>query len=503
MRRFLSTWLALIVIAVFALSLLVCAPLLTRSAEQTARSDLNALLDAAFAQFNATGEDAEAVSDVSESGILAKARAVARLLAHDDALLQTDALVSLCELLEVAAIDVTDYTGEVAASSVVGRIGRDLTTEAGTAWTKEVLDGEAIERTRVDDVDKALLWGCVPRSDTEGFILVQSLDVAILAANASVNPELVLSEFSFINDELAVADDDGTDGAYLANERYYVRRTQVVAGEYGELTLLASRSLRSVYVLRNAVLLVLCVIGLISIACALAVQVLLLRRRIARSHISFNQKPLLPEDLASEEPLSEAEAALLLIEPADSPDEADAPEPALELLAAEVAAPLAPAQKPRKNRARKPRKKIFELIAVEETDDESAPEPLAAEKEAHGVADEALVQDGANAPADGDAQEPPAPQPRTKKKRRSARAVSQDAPASSAPSAPDGGPTPALTADEPAARQAEPAPADSQPANKRRKRGRAAQTAPGAPGRKTDEQMDAAEQMENRFDKIF
>lgn len=324
MRRFLSTWLALIVVAVFALSMLLCSLVFTRSAEQTAQADLNALLDAAFVQFNAVGADAEAVSEVSKTNVLAKARAVARFLAHDDALLQTDALVSLCELLAVAAIDVTDYDGVVVASSVVGRIGRNLTAEPASAWTREVLSGEGVERTRVDATDQALLWGCVPRTDTEGFVLVQSLDAAILSAYASTAPELVLNEFSFVNDTLSIAATPGDDAAYLEGDRYCVRRTQTVAGTYGELTLIAARAQGAVYVLRNVVLLVLCIIGLFAVGCALVVQVALLRRRKVRSHIAFDQRPRLPASLSDEDPLDEACAPL---EPSDAQDTPSASDP--------------------------------------------------------------------------------------------------------------------------------------------------------------------------------
>ncbi len=297
MRRFLSIWLVFIVVAVFAAAILISLPLASHSAEQTAQQDLNALLDAAFALMDSAGQDADAVATVSENNILAKARATARFLTHDDALLQTDALVSLCEMLEVSAIDVTDYAGTVIASSVAGHIGRNLVEESATAWTSQVLEGEQVERTQVDATDNALLWGCVPRTDTEGFVLLQSLDAAILTAWESTNPELVLREFSFINDELELADASGDDAAYIANGRYYVRRTHTLVGQRrGEISLVASRSLGSVYVVRNVVLLVLSIIAIISTLCALVIQLYLLRRSRGRSRIALQQRPQLPMD---------------------------------------------------------------------------------------------------------------------------------------------------------------------------------------------------------------
>ena len=391
MKRFLSTWLGFLVIAVFALAMLVAALLLTRSAERAASADLNALLDAAFAQFDSVGADAEAVATVSENNVLAKARAVARFLAHDDALLQTDALVTMCELLAVSAIDVTDYTGLVVASSVAGRIGRNLVSERGTAWTSEVLDGESVERTRVDDTDQALLWGCVPRTDTEGFVLVQSLDAAILTAYASTEPELVLREFSFINDALEIVAAPASDGAYIADGQYCVQRTQSVSGEQGELTLLASRRLGSVYMLRNAVLFVLSVVALISLICALTIQMFLLRRSRSRSHIAFKRRPRLPANLAEGDSLPEAGETLLLKQmDASAPEHGGAAEASLTPDAGESAAdasglkpdapetsaplPPAPIRAIRSffnRQARGPHQKIFEIVTIEPGGDDA------------------------------------------------------------------------------------------------------------------------------------
>ncbi len=415
MRRFLTNWLVFVVIAVFASAMLVAAPLLTRSAQQAVYADLNALLDAAFAQFDAVGADAEAVATVSENNVLAKARAVARFLAHDDALLQTDALVTMCELLAVSAVDVTDYTGLVVASSVAGRIGRNLAEEHGTAWTSEVLDGESVERTRVDDADQALLWGCVPRTDTEGFVLVQSLDAAILTAYASTEPELVLREFSFINDELELVTAPAFSGGYSDGERYFVQRTQTVSGGQGELTLLASRSLGSVYLLRNAVLLVLSMVALVSLICALVIQVLLLRRHRSRSPIAFRQRPQPPASPAGDAPLSEdGEALLLERADASAPTHGGAPvapvagEPAADAPGLETDAPgaetggtdapepgtpvpPAPIRAIRSffnRQARGPHQRIFEIITIEPGGDD-APSPDQAGSAASGMAERA------------------------------------------------------------------------------------------------------------------
>ena len=70
MRRFLSTWLVLIIIGAFSLAILVAAPVLSRDAAQAATADLNELLDASEALLATAAAVAEAVSAGAKSNIL-------------------------------------------------------------------------------------------------------------------------------------------------------------------------------------------------------------------------------------------------------------------------------------------------------------------------------------------------------------------------------------------------------------------------------------------------
>ena len=385
-------WLVLIVIGAFALVMLIAAPLLTRAAKKAATDDLSQLLDAGETLLDEAQSDADAVAEGAEGNLLSKARAVARFLAHDDELLQTDALVSMCELLEVSAVDVTDYAGTAVASSVAGRIGRNLVEEPGLQWTKEVLDGEGLERTRADSTESALLWGCVPRTDTDGFILIQTLDRAIITAQELADPQAVLRSVSFIRDEMVVTNDPGRDGDYVMNDRFYVRRTHALPGGASEVALVASRGLGSVYLMRNATLLVLALFMLACILLSMLVQTYLRRGRSGQARIAFDAHPALLQSVGDSETPDDSAGLLPAQDLPDgddgdplTPSATDWPDasalPAQDLPDGEngmnenlVLLTEGTHKKHRSgaNKAKKKRPKLFEFVAVEPDDDAPA-----------------------------------------------------------------------------------------------------------------------------------
>lgn len=402
MRKFFSVWLILLVIAVFAAVLLVSFPLLTVRAQQTASDDLNVLLDAAFTRISLAEATAETVAASEDENILGKARAVDRFLSHDDALLQTDALVVLCDMLNVSAIDVTDMDGAIVASSVAGRIGRSLVDDPKTAWTQEVLEGENLSRTLVDEDNAAMLSGCVSRTDAEGLVYIRSLDVAIMEAMTAATPEQVLLDMSFIKDTLVVPDAEGTvdsDGS-----GYVVTRTK------DGVTLSAMRPFSQVYAVRSAVLFVEAIGFLLCMLFAAVIQSMLIKKRLASRGEAVNAlaseptEPETPYDETDEPVLgSDAEEASYAYEEpgvreqeaweADPDAEhADAPEPAPE--------PDADTRKKARRKARKPRKKLFEFVDVVEEievpDEAPADAETETETEAETVA--AVLEDALVAP---------------------------------------------------------------------------------------------------------
>lgn len=367
MRKFFSVWLILLVIVAFAAVLLVSYPLLTVRAQTAASDDLNVLLSAAFTRISLAEKSAEAVAASADENIIGKARAIDRFLSHDDALLQTDALVVLCEMLHISSVDVTDMDGNIVASSVPGRIGRNLVSDTKTAWTDEVLAGENLARTLVDEDNAALLSACVSRTDTEGLIYMQSLDVAIMEAMTAASPAQVLLDMSFIKDQLAVPDADGAfdfDGS-----GYVVTRTQ------DGVTLSAMRPFSQVYAVRSAVLLAEVIGFLLCMLFAAVIQTMLIRKRLA------SQK-----DDAAILPIGEADALETeRFEQAMDPDAENLDFSDETLLSAEEDAPAEIAYveglavppeadmdesrqqaQHKAGRKRKPRKKLFEFVEIEE-----------------------------------------------------------------------------------------------------------------------------------------
>lgn len=378
MRKFFSVWLILLVIIAFVAALLISYPVLTSAAQQTASDDLNVLLDAAFTRIALAKDSAQAVIDASDSNVLSKARAVDRFLAHDDGLLATDALLSLCDLLNVSSVDVTDMDGSIVASSTEARIGRSLVDDSATAWTKEVLDGENLSRTLSDKDNPALLAGCVSRTDTEGLVYIQSLDVAILEAMTAASPEQVLLDMSFVKDTLAVTD---ADGAFDMDESgYIVTRTQ------DGVTLSAMRPLSQVYAERSAVLFVEAVGFLLCMLFAAVIQSMLIKKRLEGRGapasapgedallLPDDATPLLPEGEADEnaqvlpepEPETEPEPAApaSAAEPGEAAAQSERDDAAVEAAFAEAAPAGTRARRAR--RERKPRKKIFEFVDIVE-----------------------------------------------------------------------------------------------------------------------------------------
>ncbi|MEG1525378.1 MAG: hypothetical protein RR475_10185 [Clostridia bacterium] len=278
MKRFLSTWLVWIVVAVFALALLLGLPPLTGQAEQAARTDLTALTNAAFNRIALAQKNLEGMRAASNENILSKDRAVARFLAHDDTLLETDALVVLCEMLHLYEIDVTGSDGVVIATSQPANMGRNLLEDTSISWTKAVFDDPTVEQAEPDVDDETVLIGAVPRTDIEGIVLVRGRDESVATAKAAADPHEVLRQMSFIQDAMEVVEDGEKEGVSIIDGLFTVRTTR------DGVTIAASRSLSSVYVLRNAIALVLSIFMVVCVVASVVIQSLIPKRRRRRVH---------------------------------------------------------------------------------------------------------------------------------------------------------------------------------------------------------------------------
>jgi len=221
---------------------------MTRSGEAKAKAELTALADAGFARMAAQTRSAEPIAATARDNLTSKAAAVARFLAHDDALLDTDALLVFCAQLDIDRIDVADAQGALIASSDASRIGLALAAQDGFDWTSGVLDDPTLQLSQVDETNPSLVYACVPRTDIEGFVLAARDDPAIRAALAVVQAGFNADDLAAGGDLLFRADTEGEDGFFYEAGSLCLRKTK------DGVALIAARPTASVFAERNALL---------------------------------------------------------------------------------------------------------------------------------------------------------------------------------------------------------------------------------------------------------
>ncbi len=115
--RFLKRWLVPILAALMIAGIVVSFVPLTRQAEARAQAELTVLMSRAFTRIEEGAHLTEPVLDGGEESLLSKATAVARFLAHDDALLASDALLAPARSSPPDRIDIADARTLIASST--------------------------------------------------------------------------------------------------------------------------------------------------------------------------------------------------------------------------------------------------------------------------------------------------------------------------------------------------------------------------------------------------
>lgn len=300
--RFLKRWLVPILAALMIAGIVVSFVPLTRQAEARAQAELTVLMSRAFTRIEEGAYLTEPVLDGGEESLLSKATAVARFLAHDDALLASDALLALCAQLSIDRIDIADADGTLIASSDETRIGLALGAQDAFAWTMAAASDESAALTKVDETVQGELYACVGRSDIEGFVLLTRDDPYVAQALANADAETLIADLPYGKDVLFQAQSGGEDGFFNESDNYCLRKTE------NGVTLIAARPTSEVFAVRNAAILSFGVSLVCILICGIAAYLLRLD-----SVITLEEEP--PELDAAEE----AESFL--------PEEAAAPEP--------------------------------------------------------------------------------------------------------------------------------------------------------------------------------
>ena len=248
MIRFLRSWLVPILVLLMVLGIAVAIVTLTKQSSARAESELSLIMDRAMTRIGASAHQAEPVIAAEEKNLLNKAKAVARFLEHDDALLASDALLALCEQLSVDRIDVANIEGAIIASSDTTRINLQLGVEEAFTWTMEAANSAEAALTRTDATTPNLLYACVGRSDIEGFILLARDDPFVADAIAKSGAEAQIADLTYGGDLLFIAQTGGEDGFFNESGNLCLRRTA------NGITLIAARPLTEVYAVRNGAL---------------------------------------------------------------------------------------------------------------------------------------------------------------------------------------------------------------------------------------------------------
>lgn len=260
---------------------------LTQREETNAKNDLSELTDAAFERIAASQASAEPVTEAEEAALTQKARAVARFLAHDDALLAGDALRALCAQLAIDRIDVADDQGAVIASSDDARVGLALGEAEGFAWTMDALNDS--ELSQADETDASVLYCSVPRTDIEGFVFLTRDDPFVEQALSAETSESLIADMAYGGDLLFVAEPGGEDGFFYDSGSLCLRST--VNG----VTLIAARENSVIYETRNTALVALSALLLCVMICVVAAYLM---------HLEFIT-PVLEENTEPEEEADE------------------------------------------------------------------------------------------------------------------------------------------------------------------------------------------------------
>jgi hypothetical protein len=307
MMRFLKRWLVPILAALMIAGIVVSFVPLTRQAEARAQAELTVLMSRAFTRIEEGAYLTEPVLDGGEESLLSKATAVARFLAHDDALLASDALLALCTQLSIDRIDIADADGTLIASSDETRIGLALGAQDAFAWTMAAASDESAALTKVDETVQGELYACVGRSDIEGFVLLTRDDPYVAQALANADAETLIADLPYGKDVLFQAQSGGEDGFFNESDNYYLRKTE------NGVTLIAARPTSEVFAVRNAAILSFGVSLVCILICGIAAYLLRLD-----SVITLEEEPpeldaaedaenFLPEEAAAPEPEPETE----------------------------------------------------------------------------------------------------------------------------------------------------------------------------------------------------
>ena len=255
-KSFMRLWAPLIAALFFGVAFLGTHMALNAREKAKAEGELNALLDMAETRAAENTQRLETLREAADQNAIHKARTIERFLAHDDTLLQTDALVVLAELLDLSGIAVVDGLGSVTAASDAGRIGADYAADANMSWVMPLLEDGAAPGAKDEGSERI---AGTQRTDIDGLVLVWNEDALLKDALNQADLRTAVTNLAVAPDQIKLVETTGENGTFEQDGMLYVQRS------LEEVAIIAWRPLSEVYAVQNAVLIAIAVFAVLTI----------------------------------------------------------------------------------------------------------------------------------------------------------------------------------------------------------------------------------------------
>jgi hypothetical protein len=255
-KSFMRLWAPLIAALFFGVAFLGTHLALNAREKAKAEGELNALLDMAETRAAADEMRLETLRAAADQSAIHKARTIERFLAHDDTLLQTDALAALAELLDLNGISVVDGLGSVIAASDGAKIGADYAADTDMSWVMALLEDGAAPGTGGEGSERI---AGTQRSDIDGLVLVWNEDALLADALNQADLRTAVTNLAVAPDQLKLVETTGESGTFEQDGMLYVQRS------LDEVAIIAWRPLSEVYAVQNAVLIAIAAFGVLTI----------------------------------------------------------------------------------------------------------------------------------------------------------------------------------------------------------------------------------------------
>ena len=304
MKKLFQKWLLLFVAGAFLLTFVISWWVHSGLAHDSALDLLRVKLDDATRQVERTQENLKTVTEMTEASALAKARALAALIAADPVLLEEPArLEAIRRDLDVDQIHISDSRGILVASRPTNDPsgnpyrGFDMASATQPAEFMPALknpDFALVQPPSISGVGEYFQYAGVARRDIPGIVQIGYRPTRLAEAQALADVDNIAEAFRIGTHgrlqiihhrerESRVRRDAATFRAVVEG-----RPSLCLARDVGDVTLIASIPEEEMYVSRNSVLRILVIANLVLFAVIFVLISILLQRVVIRGIYAVN-----------------------------------------------------------------------------------------------------------------------------------------------------------------------------------------------------------------------